>query len=407
MGMRVDPMAIHPEDGRTDVELEDAVHQKTEALDLTAYTNDDATDETPIQKAMIELVTESWFCYTTVISLIESEPHCRRQWLDTISAVAAQLMSFAIMFLQAMALETVHTGIRIVGQVTDDDYFVSNISPSGSDDPKVYRLIYQKKVNGLPLGTIVLLIFSFGILGVALVSEVRQIVLTYTLLHEHWAQSSRRWSLKVLWLFVSEAQLLFRICIYILFCEASMWLLGFSDGPFNLVLNALAIQFIVDCDDAVAKIARERWFGRNRSYERRATEVVQVVAKQAANRGPALEVSVVLYLAAYAIFVPFSFIIQKRMGSGRCLTNRGFMDNMFENVATWIKPITFLLICCGSFQSLRLVTSWQRATVIVFAEFVILVVMFYTIVEHVRHRDLWPLRRLIPAGLHTRSFFRT
>lgn len=394
MASRVEPMASmhNPEDGGTDVELEENVEQQVETHNtrcLTPLTDSDdpahATEETPIQTAMNELVSESWFCYTTVIALIESAPDSRRQWLDTLSAASSQLVSCGIMFLQAMALETVHTGIRIVGQVTDDDYFEANISPSGSDDPKVYRLIYQKKVNGLPLGTIVLLVFSFGILGVALVSEVRQITLTYTLLHEHWAQSSQSTSLKVVWLCVSEVQLLFRICIYVLFCEASMWLLGFSDGPFNLVLNALAIQFIVDCDDAVAKIARERWFGRNLSYERRATALVQVVAKRTAHRGPALEISVALYLAAYAIFVPFSFIIQKRLGSGRCLTNRGFMDNLFENVATWIKPIAFLLICCGSFQSLRLVAGWRRALVIVFAEFVILVVMFYTLVEHVRH----------------------
>lgn len=337
------------------------------------------------EKAFAGLCHDTYYGYSTLLGLYQAERDVAHiDLIDVLVTFGAITLSFMLLLLQAVASYAVHQNVTALGDVTDDDGW-ADFSPSGADDPHRYRYAYAHTWSGVPRATVCVVTFAYALLAGPIMSEARQIVLTFAAIHEHSKRSLASLHGKVLWFFV-VAQYLARVTVFILFLDSTVYLIGFSDGPFEILINCLASAMILEIDDIVAKVTLQHWLpptARGGILRAAADIEARRTAEAIANHNAlhALEHAAIVHFLLYLVFVPFTYAIQKSTASGECMTNYGRVPDHILHRLTFIKPVIFFAIGLASFNILRRLTNVRRAAFIAVTEFLCLVLLFYTCFE--------------------------
>lgn len=224
----------------------------TDALEeLDSTTIDDIIDN--ITGAMQEATNDSFYVVSMCV-LLKQGYSCRNTLFLAIAIFA--------LFLQFLALRAALSTLDINAWITQDD----DTYPFDDDDNPVNTnniFLSHLKIGvreRIPMSTFFVLLFVAVSIGASMVSELKEVVGGWCLVTANAVLIRRsvveEWNSYAMLSQVARIapciliQYL-RMALILQFYEATIFVVGTSDGQFNVVLNSLALSFVLDFDDAI------------------------------------------------------------------------------------------------------------------------------------------------------------
>ena len=144
-----------------------------------------------------------------------------------------------------------------------DDRFTNGIDDLAHN----FYFVYEASLNKIPVPVSALIFLSVFVVALSMLSEVRSVT-TLFLAHVDTAEAlalprcaggaSRSVFSTVFWT-LSHLIHLLRMGLICSFIVSSSFLIGCSDGPAQILLNSVAMLFILDVDDLLAKALDAPW----------------------------------------------------------------------------------------------------------------------------------------------------
>lgn len=231
-----------------------AKEAETKALDAEDdFINENRVAIEDVSRAMNK-ATGSCYYVISQCAILEEGFTCR-------NVLHVALSIFAI-FLQFVALKAALCTIDILAYTNQyDDYY-----PSINDDTEpvstnqIFLLLTKIGANQtIPTNTLFTILFVVVSIGASIVEEIKEVIGGWCLLAVNTTLERRKivewrsWEMFSLLVRASFCMLMqyMRIGLIMEFYEATIFVIGTSDGQFNIVLNSLALSFILNFDEAL------------------------------------------------------------------------------------------------------------------------------------------------------------
>ena len=183
---------------------------------------------------------------------------------STFAAEVVPLAAFALglAFLQTWALQTAHQHLWYLkyGTMATEEgvppAWLAGTFPYGVPGPVAYSAELDDSIltRGLPIFVIAPLVFTTFMLGMAVHKGVSGMKTAYLVIRwgarreRRRARFSKLGALRVALAFLLHGA---RFVMTTYFIQVTVMVVGTADGPFNLLLNSLAMFFILECDDVI------------------------------------------------------------------------------------------------------------------------------------------------------------
>ena len=246
----------------------------------------------------------------------------------------------------------------------------------------------RHRIHQLPLPTIIVLFFSWMMLAGSIVSALRQMVISFTLLKSAFSYVQKDFMARMVYMCAHIFHFV-RICMVMSFSISLMFLVGLSDGPFNILLNSLASVFILEADQNFASLITGVWLRPSicrlrmeAMMKRKCAALTELIVEK--NLHIPMECAVWAYFSMFVVLVPLTFGLQRRQSMGNLpggsfqLSDDGFYSfNLFELC------VPLALICCVlanaylAWQAAEEGGFWFHVAYVVVIESFFLCVIFY------------------------------
>lgn len=349
----------------------------------------EAMHEERVLEDMHDNWSGSYYGYVLLMLVSEStNPSCGSSARQMMLCMMNFLFGIFLLFLQITTSWAIVNALNQTSAAMDDDIWVDKFAPGGSDDPHSFTFVYLHKFMGMPFPTFVVLLFSYLMLGGNILSELRQMVISFTFLKCSFDDVQPGIHPKVIF-FCGHVFHFIRICMIISFCISLMFLVGLSDGPFNILLNSLASAFILETDDALGAVLSAVFVRPSETrlimedqMKRKCDYLANYISEKKL-RGP-MEIAVWGYFTMFAVFVPVVFQLQRRQSSGN-LNQGAFMlsDDTFYTITIFELCVPLALISCIlvnvnlTWRSARSGGFLFHAVMVVVVESICFIVLFY------------------------------
>ena len=181
-------------------------------------------------------------CYGFVQArLIAANDTCIPAWHHAFSVA----FCVAVMFMKLVALHSVKDFVSLVAEWHDDELFGWGARPRYTYFQAVYA-----SISWVAVPTAFTVVLCSGVVCLSIAERVRHIVAMSVLIASELATARRgAWPRARLAVAVAIQQM--RICVLVQFVSASAFLIGTGNGPINVVLNALAMSYLIDVDSLI------------------------------------------------------------------------------------------------------------------------------------------------------------
>ena len=239
---------------------------------------------------------------------------------ELIIMIFGVLFTFSVLLMQSLTCWGLTNSIGQASYALDDDYSVRAFNPGGSDDPHKWSNVYDNAIAKMPVPTFTAMIFCYGMLADSILSELRNLVLTYAILMSNMEGAHANGTGLGWWIFGHIFHVL-RVSMFLVFCTSLLFLVAFSDGPEDVLMNSLASVFILEADDTFMAIVSGTWFPRPRwvqdacAFSSARCEQLAAAARSGGWH-TSMELGVCSYFLGWCAFIPRTFVLQQRLGQG-------------------------------------------------------------------------------------------
>ena len=218
-----------------------------------------------LAEALEEQLRESYYGRVQVSLLYLSRKCARGEPLrpaHVLFVLAKFALVFCLCFLQNIALAVVMDEQVLYAEASDDRF------TNGIDDlAHNFYFVYRASLNKIPVPVSALIFLSVFVVALSMLSEVRSVT-TLFLAHVDTAEAlalpraaggSSQSALSTVFWTLSHLIHMLRMGLICSFIVSSSFLIGCSDGPAQILLNSVAMLFILDVDDLLAKALDAPW----------------------------------------------------------------------------------------------------------------------------------------------------
>jgi hypothetical protein len=151
----------------------------------------------------------------------------------------------AVMFMKLVSLHSVKDFVSLIAEWHDDEIFGWGERPRYTYFQAVYA-----SISWVAVPTAFTIVLCSGVVCLSIAERVRHVVAMSVLIASE-LQTARRGAWPRARLAAAVAIQQMRICVIVQFVSASAFLIGTGDGPINVVLNALAMRYLIDVDSLI------------------------------------------------------------------------------------------------------------------------------------------------------------
>ena len=281
----------------------------------------EADAEMPLSAdAWNQAVDESLYGALIMSLAYQSQRRERAGCGELIIMILGVLFTFAVLLMQSLTCWGLTNSIGQASFARDDDYSTRVFNPGGSDDPHKWFNVYYKDIAEMPIPTFAAMLFCYGMLADSILSEIRNLVVTYAILMANMEVAGTNGTGLVWWISGHVFHVL-RVSMFLVFCCSLLFLIAFSDGPEDVLMNSLASVFILEADDTFMAIVSGTWLTRPRwvrdmcAFSHARCEQLAAAARSGGWH-TAMELGVFSYFLGWCAFIPTAFVLQRRLGQG-------------------------------------------------------------------------------------------